>query len=181
MRSHVRSHKLVHVSGVHCHVCAASTSGCAFVYFPVQYCIEYTVVQYLYFKPRMSGSRCKSSNDVAGTAKKCQELEPHRKDEERQEEEEVTEEAKRFTTQEMTRGFSLFEDALLVFEAQDPNVERYTKVAAAIQNAIQCYRVIYDEKKKSYYTDITGSFFQEGRHNRIQQGTRTCAISVRHE
>eukprot|EP00069_Balaena_mysticetus_P015481 bmy_09078T0 len=37
---------------------------------------------------------------------------------------------------------------LLVFEARDLNVERYMKVAAAVQNAIQCYRVIYDEKQK---------------------------------
>ena len=49
-------------------------------------------------------------------------------------------------TQEMARGFSLFEEALLVFEAQDMNIEWYTNVAAAIQNAIQCYHVIYDEK-----------------------------------
>ena len=47
-----------------------------------------------------------------------------RKDKERQEEEE-TEEPKRFTVQEMARGFSLFEGALLVFEAEDSNVERY--------------------------------------------------------
>ena len=51
--------------------------------------------------------------------------------------------------QEMAREVSLFEEALLVFEAQDPNVERYMKVAAVIQNAIQCYRVIYDEKKRA--------------------------------
>ena len=31
-----------------------------------------TVVQYLYFKARMSGSKHKSSHDVAGTAKKHQ-------------------------------------------------------------------------------------------------------------
>ena len=45
------------------------------------------------------------------------ELVAHSMDEERQEEEEVTEELKRFTTQEMARGFSLFEEVLLVFEA----------------------------------------------------------------
>ena len=49
---------------------------------------------------------------------------------------------------EMVRVFSLFEEALLVFEAQDPTIEWYTKVAAAVQNAIQCYHVIYDEKKE---------------------------------
>ncbi|KAJ8780405.1 hypothetical protein J1605_011669 [Eschrichtius robustus] len=76
------------------------------------------------------------------------ELEAQRKDEERQEEEEITEEVKRFMTQEMTRGFSLFEETLLVFEAQDLKVEPYTKLAAAVQNAIQCYLVIYDEKKE---------------------------------
>ena len=129
----------------------------------------------------MSGSKNKSSGGVAGTAEKPQaitmelavqheeltnedlmELEAQRKDKERQEEEEVTEELKRLTTQEMARGFSLFEEALFVFEAQDLNVEQYTKVVAAVQNAIQCYCVIYDEKK-SYYPDITESFFQEGR------------------
>ena len=47
------------------------------------------------------------------------ELEAQRKHEERQEEEEVTEGLKRFTTREMARGFSLFEETLLVFEAQD--------------------------------------------------------------
>ena len=62
-----------------------------------------------------------------------------------QEEEEVTEELKRFTTQEMARGFSLFEETLLVFEAQDQNVEWYMMVAAAVQSAIQCYCVIYVE------------------------------------
>ena len=52
-------------------------------------------------------------------------------------------------TQEMARGFSLFEEALLVFEAQTLNVERYTKVAAAVHNAIQCYCVIYNEKERA--------------------------------
>ena len=46
------------------------------------------------------------------------ELEAQRKDERRQEEE-VTEEPKRFMIQEMARGFSLFE----AFEAQDLNIQ----------------------------------------------------------
>ena len=70
---------------------------------------------------------------------------------------------KRFTMQEIARGFSLFEEALLVFEVHDLNVEWYTKVAITVQNAIQCYCVICDDKNKSYYPDITGSFFQKGR------------------
>ena len=31
-----------HVCGIHCHVHASCTSGCGFVYFTVQYCIEYS-------------------------------------------------------------------------------------------------------------------------------------------
>ena len=63
MRSRVQSCKLVHISGVCCHMRASSTSGCAFVYFAV----VLFRVQYLYFEPRMSRSERKSSGDVAGT------------------------------------------------------------------------------------------------------------------
>ena len=48
----------------------------------------------------------------------------------------------------MASGCSLFEEAPLVFEAQGPNAEWYTKVVVAIQNATQCYHAIYDERKK---------------------------------
>ena len=92
------------------------------------------------------------------------ELEAQSKDQEKQKEEDITEETKSFTTQEMARGFSLLEERLLVFETQDPNMEQHTEVAAAVQNAIQRYSVIYDEKKgKIYYPDIPGLFLQEGR------------------
>ena len=47
------------------------------------------------------------------------------------------------------RGFSLLEEALFIFEAQDLNVERYKKFAAAVQNAVWCSRVTYDEKKRA--------------------------------
>ena len=38
--------------------------------------------------------------------------------------------------------FSLFKEALLVFESLDPNVEQHTNVTTPVQNAIQSYRVI---------------------------------------
>ena len=91
------------------------------------------------------------------------ELEAQRKEEERQEEEVVTEEPKKVMSQEMARGFSLSKETLLVFEAQDPNVKLYNKVAAAFRNAMQHYHVISDKINRSYYPDITGLFFQEGR------------------
>ena len=76
------------------------------------------------------------------------ESEVQRKDERRQEEE-VTEEPKRFMMQEMARAFSLFEEALLAFKAQDLNIQQYTEVAEAVQNIIQWDSVIYDEKKRA--------------------------------
>ena len=89
----------------------------------------------------MSGSKCKSRGHVAGTAKKRQAITMDTKVKviarvERQEKEEVTEEPNRFTLQEMARGFSLVEEALLIFKTQDPNLEWYMKIAAAIQNAV---------------------------------------------
>ena len=60
------------------------------------------------------------------------ELEAQRKDKETKEEE-VTEELMRFMTQEMARGFSLLEEALLVFEPQDQNIERHTKLAETVE------------------------------------------------
>ena len=88
------------------------------------------------------------------------ELEVPKKDEERQEEEGVTEELKRFMMQEVARGFSLSEEALLVFEAQDPYIEQYTKVAAAVQNAIHCYHVIYEKKKRATTQTSLDCFFK---------------------
>ena len=60
------------------------------------------------------------------------EQQAQRKDKERQEEEVTKEYDQRFIMQERARGFSLSEEALLVFEAWDLNVEQYTKVTAAV-------------------------------------------------
>ena len=62
---------------------------------------------------------------------------------------------------EMARRFSLFEEALLVFEAQKPNLEQYMKVAATIQNATQCSGVIYDEKQRATTQTSLDHFFKK--------------------
>ena len=51
------------------------------------------------------------------TTKDLMELEAQRQDEQRQEEEVVTEQLKRFMMQEVARGFSLLEETPLVCEA----------------------------------------------------------------
>ena len=99
----------------------------------------------------MSRSKYKSSRDVAGTARKCQVITMGTKVNifegmEWQEEEEISEEQKIFPKYEKARRLSVFEEVLLVFESQNPNVDQYMKVATAVQNAIACYHVIYDEK-----------------------------------
>ena len=46
------------------------------------------------------------------------------------------------------RGFSLFEETLLILrQAQDLNIE-HMKAATVVQNAVQCYRVLYDKNKE---------------------------------
>ena len=55
--------------GVHCHPGASCTV--AVLLCTLQDCIP-TVSQYLYFRPRMSGSKCKSSSDAAGACSVAQ-------------------------------------------------------------------------------------------------------------
>ena len=88
--SHSQSCKLAHGSGAHCHLCESFTSGCAFVYLTVRYCIEYSTTVSLF--QAQDVRKHTNSRDVAGPAKKHQELEAQRKDKGKQEEQEVTEE-----------------------------------------------------------------------------------------
>ena len=66
VRANAQSRKLVHAPGVHGQVRASSTSGslCTLLYRTAQS----TVVQYLYFKPKMSRNRGKGSGETADTA-----------------------------------------------------------------------------------------------------------------
>ena len=53
---------------------------------------------------------------------------------------------------------------MLIFEAQDWNVEWDKKVVAAVQNAIQsseCYHVIYDVKKRATTQTSLDCFFKK--------------------
>ena len=58
-----------HTNNFTCLMLASSTSCCAFVSFAVQHWVEHSL-QCLYFKPRMSRSKHKSSNDVVCTSRK---------------------------------------------------------------------------------------------------------------
>ena len=55
---------------------------------------------------------------------------------------------KKSDTKLLEDGFTLIDQTLALFKQQDPNVECYRKVADKINDAIKCYHIIYDEKKK---------------------------------
>ena len=62
-----------------------------------------------------------------------------------------------------SHSLGLFGKALLVFDAQDLNIEQDTKLAATVQNAIQCYHLIYDEGEKKATTQTSlDHFFLKG-------------------
>ena len=65
--------------------------------------------------------------------------------------------------QEMARGFSVFEEALLAFEAQDLNIEWYKKGAAAVQNAICIMYVSCMMRKQELLAREHWIIFQVGR------------------
>ncbi|KAK1327439.1 hypothetical protein QTO34_014153 [Cnephaeus nilssonii] len=55
---------------------------------------------------------------------------------------------RRFTSKELAGAFAMIEDALARFEAQDPNSDRYTKVARGVMDSLWCYKEILEDKKK---------------------------------
>ena len=109
------------------------------------------------------GSTCKCSGDVVDTAKKHQsitmELEAQGKDEERQEEKEVTEEPKRFTTQEIAMGFSVFEQA---FSFWGSGLEHWMLHEDGSSHS-ECNPIVLRHlwwESESYYPDIWIVFFK---------------------
>ena len=58
--------------------------------------------------------------------------------------------------------------AASLFQAQDPDIERPTKAAAAVQNAVPCCPVTCDEKKRAPIQTTLDRFFK--RVDRIESG-----------
>uniref|UniRef100_K7FQB3 HTH CENPB-type domain-containing protein n=1 Tax=Pelodiscus sinensis TaxID=13735 RepID=K7FQB3_PELSI len=55
---------------------------------------------------------------------------------------------KNFVMKEMAAAFSKINEGMQMFEKMDPNVARFSKVDRLIQDALACYKEIYNEKKK---------------------------------
>ena len=108
--------------------------------------IKRHLLQHLYFKLNLqenSFTELFAMQHEDFTKEDLMESKAQRKDKERQEEE-VTEESHSAAN---GKGIFFIWGAVFVFVAQELNIEQYTKVAAAIWNAIQSYHVIYDKKK----------------------------------
>ncbi|XP_070256816.1 tigger transposable element-derived protein 1-like [Myotis yumanensis] len=78
-----------------------------------------------------------------------------------EEEDTPTPEPKRFTSKELAGAFAMIEDALARFEAQDPNIDRYTKVARGVMDSLQCYKEIWEDKKKASFQTSLEHYFKK--------------------
>ena len=65
----------------------------------------------------------------------------------KEEEETPVPEPKAFTRQGLSKGFAEIQQALATFEAQVPNMERFTWVSRGIMDLLQCYKEISDKKR----------------------------------
>uniref|UniRef100_A0AAQ5X1R0 HTH CENPB-type domain-containing protein n=1 Tax=Amphiprion ocellaris TaxID=80972 RepID=A0AAQ5X1R0_AMPOC len=96
---------------------------------------------------------------------------------EEEEEDETPVPMKKFETKLLAEGFSLIDKAIALFEQQDPNIERCTKVANQMNDAIQCYRIIYDEKKKKTVQSSLDRFFRPVSTTPSKEDTRQPSSS----
>uniref|UniRef100_A0A3Q1EIV1 HTH CENPB-type domain-containing protein n=1 Tax=Acanthochromis polyacanthus TaxID=80966 RepID=A0A3Q1EIV1_9TELE len=65
-----------------------------------------------------------------------------------EEEETPTPEPRGFTSKGLADGFSLIEEGLAKFEAEDPNIARHTEVARKVMDCLRCYKEIWEDKKR---------------------------------
>lgn len=77
------------------------------------------------------------------------ELEEERcKEVEANEEEVIPEAPRKFTAKKLAEAFATIGSGVRTFEEMDVNYERFARADRQIQDALACYREIYNEKKK---------------------------------
>ncbi|KAF1740618.1 hypothetical protein MXB_4407, partial [Myxobolus squamalis] len=72
-----------------------------------------------------------------------------RKDESFLQELKETKQPNQFETKKMAEYVNMIKNSLVGFEALDPDPERFSKVLKAVHDAIACYTIIYEEKKRA--------------------------------
>jgi len=63
--------------------------------------------------------------------------------------EELKEKPKCFTAQEMSLAFRDIAAGMARFEKMDCNTYRFLEIQTAVEDAIACYREIYEDKKRA--------------------------------
>ncbi|XP_063309192.1 tigger transposable element-derived protein 1-like [Pelobates fuscus] len=98
-----------------------------------------------------------------------------------------------FTLKGLEEAFQHMEKAINIFESQDSNFERSTKVARDLRNAYNCYKEIYNEKRRMSWKQttiraclqkaaVTSSVSNEPETSEVQPSTSTkqlredCAV-----
>ncbi|XP_033613726.1 COX assembly mitochondrial protein 2 homolog isoform X1 [Fukomys damarensis] len=76
------------------------------------------------------------------------ELQEERSEEVEAEEEVVPKQLKKFTTKKLAEAFATISRGMRMLEEMDGNYERFARADRQIQDALICYREIYNEKKK---------------------------------
>jgi len=89
------------------------------------------------------------------------ELEDLRKEDSFSEEQEEHEQSKQFETKKMAECLNMIENGLSGFEAQDPDAERFAKVSKAVNDAIECYSIIYEEKRRATRQTTLHQYFDK--------------------
>ena len=78
-----------------------------------------------------------------------------------EEKETLTPEPKDFAKQGLSKGFAEIQQALATFEAQDPDMKRFTRVSRGIMDLLQCYKKILDEKRILSVHSNLGQYFKK--------------------
>jgi len=77
------------------------------------------------------------------------------------EEDTPPQELKKFTSKDLAKAFAMIEEGLALFEAQDPNMARHTKVSRGVMDSLRCYREIWEEKRKLSFQPSLGQYFKK--------------------
>jgi len=88
-------------------------------------------------------------------------LEKERQVEESEAESEEVEPLRTLTSTRMVEAFRLIDMGLAIFDEDDPNTERSSRVARNVQTDLSCYKLIQKEKQMKAAQTTLFSFFQK--------------------
>ncbi|XP_045120678.1 uncharacterized protein LOC123510030 [Portunus trituberculatus] len=85
--------------------------------------------------------------------------------------------SRQFTIKNMASAFQALGKAMVYFEEQDPNAERFARVHRAMEDAVTCYKEIYDEKRYAAKQSSILHFFKQASHSSASSPASTPSTS----